>query len=44
MEVWKVANTGVKFDVAFERVYGISFAKAVPIMAKAIALQLGHEK
>jgi hypothetical protein len=44
MEVWKIASTGVNFDVAFERVYGISFAKAVPIMARAIALQLGHEK
>ena len=44
MEVWRVANSGVKFDVAFEKVYGISFSKAVPIMAKAIALQLGHEK
>lgn len=44
MEVWRVANSGVKFDVAFEQVYGIPFSKAVPIMAKAIALQLGHEK
>ncbi len=44
MEIWKVAKGGVTFDVAFERVYGISFAKALPIMSKAIALQLGHEK
>jgi hypothetical protein len=44
MEIWKSAKGGVTFDVAFERVYGISFAKALPIMSRAIALQLGHEK
>lgn len=44
MEIWKIASTGVKFEEAFERVYGISFTKARPIIAKAIALQLGHEK
>jgi hypothetical protein len=43
MEVWRVANSGVKFDVAFEQVYGIPFSKALPIMAKAIALELGHD-
>jgi hypothetical protein len=43
MEFWRVANTGVKFDVAFEQVYGIPFSKALPIMAKAIALELGHD-
>jgi hypothetical protein len=32
----------VDFKTAFERVYGISFDKAMPIMAKAIALQLGR--
>jgi hypothetical protein len=42
MEMWKVASTGVNFDAAFERVYGLSFATALPIMAKAIALQLGQ--
>jgi hypothetical protein len=42
MEMWKIASTGVNFDVAFERVYGLSFATALPIMAKAIALQLGQ--
>ncbi len=42
MEMWKLASTGVIFPVAFERVYGISYAKALPIMAKAIALQLGR--
>jgi hypothetical protein len=42
MEMWKIASTGVNFDIAFERVYGISYVKALPIMAKAIALQLGQ--
>jgi hypothetical protein len=42
MEMWRIASTGVNFDVAFERVYGLSFATALPIMAKAIALQLGQ--
>jgi hypothetical protein len=42
MEMWKIASTGVNFDVAFERVYGVAFAIALPIMAKAIALQLGQ--
>lgn len=42
MEMWKIASTGVNFDVAFERVYGVAFATALPIMAKAIALQLGQ--
>jgi hypothetical protein len=32
----------MNFPVAFEKVYGISYAKALPIMAKAIALQLGR--
>jgi hypothetical protein len=40
--MWKIASTGVNFDVAFERVYGVAFATALPIMAKAIALQLGQ--
>ena len=42
MEMWKIASSGVDFKTAFERVYGISFDKAMPIMAKAIALQLGR--
>jgi len=42
MEMWKLAGTGVNFTVAFEKVYGIPYAKALPIMAKAIALQLGR--
>jgi hypothetical protein len=42
MEMWRIASTGVNFDVAFERVYGLSYATALPIMAKAIALQLGQ--
>jgi hypothetical protein len=42
MEMWKLAGTGMNFPVAFEKVYGISYAKALPIMAKAIALQLGR--
>ena len=42
MEMWKIISTGATFEVAFERVYGITFAKALPIMAKAIALELGH--
>ena len=42
MEMWKIASTGVNFDIAFERVYGIPYAQALPIMAKAIALQLGQ--
>jgi hypothetical protein len=42
MEVWKLTGTGLKFTDAFEKVYGISFEKALPIMSKAIALQLGR--
>ena len=41
MEMWKLAGTGVKFEDAFEKIYGTSFAKALPIISKAIALQLG---
>jgi hypothetical protein len=44
MEIWKIASTGVNFEVAFERVYGVQFSKVLPIISKAIALQLGHEK
>jgi hypothetical protein len=42
MEMWKIASAGVDFKTAFEKVYGISFDKAMPIMAKAIALELGR--
>jgi len=42
LEVWKIAGTGVKFPQAFEKVYGISFEKALPIISKAIALELGR--
>jgi hypothetical protein len=35
-------GTGSNFESAFEKVYGISFAKALPIISKAIALQLGR--
>jgi len=42
MEVWKLAGTGLKFPQAFEKVYGISFEKALPIISKAIALELGR--
>jgi len=42
MEVWKQSGTGMKFKDAFEKVYGISFDKALPSISKAIALQLGR--
>jgi hypothetical protein len=42
IEMWRITGTGVNFKTAFERVYGISFEKALPVIAKAIALQLGH--
>jgi len=42
MEMWKLAGTGIGLESAFEKVYGISFAKALPIMSKAIALELGR--
>ena len=41
MEMWRITGTGVNFKTAFEQVYGISFDKALPIISKAIALQLG---
>lgn len=41
MEMWKLARNGMPFPAAFESIYGISFSKALPIMAKAIALELG---
>ena len=42
MEMWRLTGTGIKFTEAFEKVYGTSFDKALPIMAKAIALELGR--
>ena len=42
MEMWRITGTGVNFPEAFEKVYGTSFDKALPIMAKAIALELGR--
>jgi hypothetical protein len=42
MEMWRLTGTGIKFTEAFEKVYGISFDRALPIMAKAIALELGR--
>lgn len=42
MEIWKLMGTGIKFSEAFEKVYGISYEKALPIISKAIALQLGR--
>ncbi len=42
MELWKTMGTGLKFKEAFEKVYGISYDKALPIISKAIALQLGR--
>jgi len=40
MEMWKLAGTGVGLESAFERIYGLPFSKALPIMSKAIALGL----
>ncbi len=42
MEVWKQCGTGMTFVDAFEKVYGISFDKALPNISKAIALELGR--
>ena len=42
MEMWKLASTGMNFQTAFFTVYGVEFDKALPIIAKAIALELGH--
>ena len=41
MEIWKLMGTNQTFNQAFEKVYGISFDKALPNISKAIALQLG---
>ncbi len=42
MEIWKLMGTGQNFNQAFENIYGTSFDKALPIISKAIALQLGR--
>ena len=42
MELWRLSGTGLNFTEAFEKVYGISFEKALPRISKAIALELGR--
>lgn len=42
MEMWRLAGTGVSLESAFEEIYGIPFKTALPIMSKAIALELGR--
>ena len=42
MEVWKLCGSGMTFSQSFEKVYGISFAKVLPTISKAIALELGR--
>jgi len=42
MRMWQLASTGMNFEQAFETVYGLPFSRALPIMSKAIALQLGR--
>ena len=42
MEIWKLMGTGLTFNAAFEKVYGTSFDKALPIISKAIARDLGR--
>ena len=42
MEMWKLMGAGQTFNAAFENVYGTSFDKALPIISKAIARDLGR--
>jgi hypothetical protein len=42
MEMWRITGGGVNFKTAFEQVYGMAFDKALPIISKAIALQIGR--
>ena len=42
IEMWRLAQTGVGFSDAFKQIYGTSSESALPIMAKAMALQLGR--
>lgn len=43
MEMWKLAGTGIGLESAFEKVYGTPFKTALPIISKAIALDLGRD-
>jgi hypothetical protein len=43
MELWKLSGTGLNFTDAFEKVYGVSFEKALPVISKTIALELGRD-
>ena len=40
MELWKQVGNGASFRSAFENIYGIAFDSALPIMAKAMTLQI----
>jgi len=42
MEMWKLAGSGSSLEAAFEKVYGTPFKTALPIISKAIALDLGR--
>lgn len=42
MELWKQVGKGQTFNDAFESIFGRSFETALPIISKAIALQLGN--
>lgn len=42
MQMWQKAYAGLGFKAAFEEVFGTPFDEALPIMAKAIALEVGH--
>jgi hypothetical protein len=44
MEIWTYANTGMGFAQAFEKVFNISFKTALPIISKAIQLQIQSGK
>jgi hypothetical protein len=41
MEMWRQMGLGLNFRDAFKKVYEYDFDKALPIMAKAIALEVG---
>ena len=42
MQVFRDSVNGSGFESAFEKIYGIPFTKALPIISKAIALELGR--
>lgn len=44
MQLWSNAHAGMGFADSFKETYGIAFDKALPIMAEAIALELGHAR